>query len=190
MTVVLASGSPRRKQLMEMLGFENMEIIPAKGEELADPSLAPGELVEKLAAAKAEEVAEGRAAEDIIIAADTIVWSEGKVLGKPCSEETAVEMLSSLSGKTHQVYTGLCIIKDGIAHSGHEVSKVSFRELSSAEIEAYVKTGEPMDKAGAYGAQGKGALFVKGIEGDFFNVMGLPVCRLGEMLKEQGVRIL
>ncbi len=190
MTVVLASGSPRRKQLMEMLGFKNMEIIPAKGEEVVNPELTPGEIVESLAAAKAEEVAADRPKEDLIIAADTIVWLDGKVLGKPHTEENAVNMLRSLSGKCHEVYTGVTVIKDGIKLSEHEVSKVCFRELAESEIEAYVKTGEPMDKAGAYGAQGRGALFVKGIEGDFFNVMGLPVCRLGEMLKKQGVSIL
>ena len=190
MTVVLASGSPRRKQLMEMLGFKNMEIIPAKGEEVINPELTPGRLVESLAEEKAKEVAALRAENDLIIAADTIVWSEGRVLGKPRSEKDAEEMLRSLSGKTHEVYTGVCIIKDGELFSEHEMSRVRFRELSESEIKAYVKTGEPMDKAGAYGAQGKGALFIKGIEGDFFNVMGLPVCRLGEMLKKQGVRIL
>ena len=190
MTVVLASGSPRRKLLMEMLGFENMEIIPAKGEEIIDPKLSPGELVESLASAKAREVAALRPKDELIVAADTIVWLDSKVLGKPRSKENAVEMLKSLSGRSHEVYTGVTLIKDGNILTQHEVSRVTFREISDDEIRAYVETGEPMDKAGAYGAQGRGALFVKGIEGDFFNVMGLPVCRLGQMLKSQGVKIL
>lgn len=190
MTVVLASGSPRRKELMEMLGFKNMEIIPAKGEEKLDLSLSPGELVEALSAAKAQEVAALRDKGDLVIGADTIVWLDGKVLGKPHSKQEAEKMLLKLSGRSHEVYTGVSIVKDGKCVSQHEVSKVFFREVSEAEAEAYVETGEPMDKAGGYGAQGLGALFVREIKGDFFNVMGLPVCRLGEMLKEQGVRIL
>ncbi len=190
MKIILASGSPRRKQLMEMLGFKNMEIIPAKGEEKADPSLAPGALVEALATQKAAEVAEKRSGDELVIGADTIVFYNGKVMGKPHSEKEAEDMLSKLSGNVHEVYTGVCLIKDGQITARHERSLVHFRALTKEEISAYVRTGEPMDKAGAYGAQGLGALFVKGIEGDFFNVMGLPVCLLGEMLKEQGVNIL
>ena len=99
-------------------------------------------------------------------------------------------MLRELSGETHQVFTGVCVIKDGAEELEAEMSRVRFRELSDREIEAYVDTGEPMDKAGAYGAQGKAALFVEGIDGDFFNVMGLPLCRLGKMLEKQGVGLL
>ena len=110
--------------------------------------------------------------------------------GKPHSRQQAVEMLRSLSGRTHQVYTGVSVIHAGRELLEYEMSRVSFRPLSEEEIQRYVDTGEPMDKAGAYGAQGKAALFVRGIEGDFFNVMGLPLCRLGEMLKEQGVGLL
>lgn len=190
MEIILASGSPRRKELMEMLGFKNLKIIPAKGEEKVNLSLAPGALVEALATQKALEVAENRNKEDLVIGSDTIVFHNGKVMGKPHSEKEARDMLSELSGDVHQVYTGVCLVKDGQKTARHELSRVHFRSLTEAEICAYVKTGEPMDKAGAYGAQGLGALFVKGIEGDFFNVMGLPVCLLGEMLKEQGVYIL
>ena len=190
MAIVLASGSPRRKELMEMLGFKDMMIIPAKGEEKADLSLEPGIIVEKLSEAKAQEVAALRPAGDVVIGADTIVWLDGKIMGKPHSEKEAAEMLGSLSGRAHTVYTGVTVINGAKAVSRHERSRVHFRELDEKEIQAYIKTGEPMDKAGAYGAQGLGALFVRGIEGDFFNVMGLPVCLLGEMLKEQGVVIL
>lgn len=190
MRIILASGSPRRKELMEMLGFKDMEIIPAKGEEKIDPSLAPAELVEALAVQKASEVAEKRNKDDLIIGADTVVFHNGRVMGKPHSEKEAIDMLRELSGNVHEVYTGVCLIRDGRIRAKHEMSRVHFRKLTEAEIWAYIKTGEPMDKAGAYGAQGLGALLVKGIEGDFFNVMGLPVCMLGEMLKEQGVNIL
>ena len=190
MNMILASGSPRRKELLEMLGVKNMKIIPAKGEEKAPEGLEPGGLVKCLASAKGREVAVLCPPEDVVIAADTIVWHEGRVYGKPHSRQQAVEMLRSLSGRTHQVYTGVSVIHEGRELLEYEMSRVSFRSLSEEEIQRYVDTGEPMDKAGAYGAQGKAALFVRGIEGDFFNVMGLPLCRLGEMLKEQGVGLL
>ena len=190
MKMILASGSPRRRELMEMLGFEDIEIIPAKGEENAGGITEPGRLVEALSAAKAQEVAGKFSGDELVIGADTVVWLDGKVLGKPRSREEAAEMLRALSGREHQVYTGVSLVRQGRLTSEHEVSRVFFRELTEDEIEAYIATGEPMDKAGAYGAQGLGALFVSRIDGDFFNVMGLPVCRLGEMLREQGVRIL
>ena len=190
MQIVLASGSPRRKELLEMLGVEDMLIIPAKGEECPPENAGPEELVKALSFQKAAEIAAIRDSGDLIIGADTIVWVNGKVFGKPHSEEEALNMLRTLSGNSHEVYTGVTVIKDGNVISEAERSLVHFRELSDSEIKAYIKTGEPMDKAGAYGAQGKAALFVRGIEGDFFNVMGLPLCRLGEMLKKQGVVIL
>ena len=189
MGIILASGSPRRKQLLEMLGL-SFTVIPAKGEEIIPHDAGPAEAVQILSAQKAASVAAERPAEDVIIAADTIVWHEGRVYGKPHSRQQAVEMLRSLSGRTHQVYTGVSVIHEGRELLEYEMSRVSFRPLSEEEIQRYVDTGEPMDKAGAYGAQGKAALFVRGIEGDFFNVMGLPLCRLGEMLKEQGAGLL
>ncbi len=190
MSIVLASGSPRRKELLEMLGVEDMKVIPAKGEESAPGDLAPGELVMALAAQKGREVRELCSNEDVIIAADTIVWHDGGVFGKPHSRQEAAGMLRSLSGRGHEVYTGVCVIKGEKEVLRYNMSRVFFRHMSGDEIEAYVSTGEPMDKAGAYGAQGKGALFVERIEGDFFNVMGLPLCTLGEMLNEQGVKVL
>ena len=190
MNIVLASASPRRKQLLEMLGIENLKILPAKGEEIAPENAAPQELVMALAAHKAREVAEQCAADDLVIGADTIVWLDGRPLGKPHSEDEAARMLRSLSGRTHRVYTGVALVRGGETITGCEESGVTFRELTDDEIRRYVQSGEPMDKAGAYGAQGRGALLVKRIEGDFFNVMGLPLCRLGQMLKEQGVEIL
>ena len=190
MSIVLASASPRRKELLEMLGVTDLKVIPATGEEIAPESAGPEEMVMAISAAKAEEVAKLCDRGDVVIAADTIVWHRGKVYGKPHSRQEAIEMLESLSGDTHQVFTGVTVIYNGHMNVQSEMSRVSFRSLSEEEIQRYVDTGEPMDKAGAYGAQGKAALFVRGIDGDFFNVMGLPLCRLGEMLKEQGVGLL
>ena len=123
-------------------------------------------------------------------AADTIVWHENRIYGKPHSKEEAFAMLKNLSGQTHEVYTGVAVLHNGAELTESERTAVTFRPLYEDEIHGYIATGEPMDKAGAYGAQGKGALFVRRIEGDFFNVMGLPVCRLGEMLKRTGVKLL
>ena len=190
MSFILASASPRRKELMEMLGVQDLRIVPAKGEERAPEGLAPDKLVLFLSRQKAEEVAASAKSGDTVVAADTIVWVDGRVFGKPHSEDEAAQMLRTLSGRAHEVYTGVTVIRDGKCVSEAERSVVHFRALSAEEIAAYVATGEPMDKAGAYGAQGKAALFVLGIEGDFFNVMGLPLCRLGEMLKQQGVGLL
>ena len=189
MKLILASGSPRRKELMEMLGLP-VTILPAKGEEVPPEGAGPEEMVMALAAAKAREVAAKVDPEDLVIAADTIVWLDGKPFGKPHSAEHAMEMLRTLSGRTHEVYTGVCVLRRGRELCQAERSAVHFRPLDEEEIRRYVESGEPMDKAGAYAAQGRGAVFVRGIEGDFFNVMGLPLCRLDAMLKQQGVVIL
>ena len=188
--VVLASASPRRKELMEMLGVENLTILPAKGEEVPPEHASGSELVMALALAKAREVAAQCGANDVIIGADTIVWVDDHPFGKPHSEAEAARMLRRLSGDWHTVYTGVAVLHNGRETSAFEESRVHFRPLDEEEIARYIRSGEPMDKAGAYGAQGLGALFVSRIEGDFFNVMGLPLCRLGQMLKEQGVELL
>lgn len=190
MGIVLASGSPRRRELMQMLGVKNLRIIPAKGEEKFTPGTPPEEIVKELSRAKAEEVAAQCLPEDIIIAADTIVWADSRVFGKPKSREEAAFMLRNLSGRGHTVYTGVTVLHGEVCDSEVEKTEVYFRELGDREIEAYIDSGEPMDKAGAYGAQGLASLFVQGINGDFFNVMGLPVCRLGRMLKKQGVQLI
>ena len=190
MNIILASASPRRKELMEMLKVPNLKIVPAKGEERPPEHAGPGELVTALSAAKAREVAERCEPEDLVIGADTIVWVDGQPFGKPRDPEEAAAMLRRLSGSEHEVYTGVSVIRGGRCESRWERSLVRFRPLEEEEIARYIACGEPMDKAGAYGAQGKGALFVERIEGDFFNVMGLPLCLLGKMLKEQGVNVL
>lgn len=196
MAIVLASASPRRKELMEQFCGKDLVIFPAEGEEVVLDNVGPGETVEALARGKAREVAARLRAEgagnreDIVIGADTIVWHEGRIFGKPHSREEAAAMLRSLSGCTHEVYTGVSLIYGDRELTEHEKTAVTFRVMTEKEILDYIATGEPMDKAGAYGAQGLGALFVSSIEGDFFNVMGLPLCRLGLMLKKTGVELL
>ena len=187
MKIILASQSPRRKELLERMGIRDFETISPNVNESAFHGLPPEELVRRLSAEKAAAVA-GRAGEDaIVIAADTVVALEGAVLGKPADELDAFKMLSALSGVRHQVYTGVTVCRGGEKQTAHEVTDVTFRELSEEEIEHYIATGEPMDKAGAYGIQGYGALLIQGISGDYYNVMGLPVCRLSGMLARFGV---
>lgn len=188
--LILASASPRRKKLLNMLGLRDIEIRPAKGEEIPPADAEPEKIVKALSAAKAMEVAKNADPNALVIAADTIVWLDGILLGKPHSEEEAFLMLQKLSGRAHEVFTGVTVTDSTGILSEAERSVVHFRPLSDEEIRRYIATGEPMDKAGAYGAQGRGALFVRSIEGDFFNVMGLPICRLGEMLAKKGVTIL
>lgn len=187
MAIILASQSPRRRELLGQMGLTDFIIRPAQGEEQADPALSPAQLVEALSRRKGLEVAASAHAGDLVIAADTVVAIDGHVLGKPHSRQEAVEMLSRLSGRTHTVYTGVTLCRDGQAVTEHEATAVRFRPLTAAEIEAYVDSGEPMDKAGAYGIQGLGALLVERIEGDYCNVVGLPICRLGRMLARFGL---
>ena len=190
MSIILASGSPRRKELLEMLGVKELKIIPAKGEEKLHPELSPDELVKELSRCKAAEIAPAGEEDTVTIGADTIVVLDGKVMGKPAGEADAARMLRSLSGRSHTVYTGVTVIRGDKVLSRAEETTVRFRPLSESEIEAYIRTGEPMDKAGAYGAQGYASLFVEALDGDFFNVMGLPLCTLGIMLKELGVNLI
>lgn len=184
MNAVLASASPRRRELLEMLGIKDLRIIPPRGKEIADPSLSPQETVAALSRAKALEVAALVENDALVIAADTVVVLEDEILGKPRITEEAVSMLSRLSGREHRVFTGVTLVRGDRIITEYECTVVRFRSMSPEEISAYVATGEPMDKAGAYGAQGIGALFVEGIEGDFFNVVGLPLCRLNLMLSK------
>jgi len=189
MGIVLASGSPRRRELLQMIGIEGFKVIPAEGEEEVSPGLPPGQTVCKIALQKAKTVSAMCDSDDVIIAADTLVYLDGRPIAKPGGPEEATTMLKELSGRKHSVYTGIALLKGGIQMTGSEATDVYFREISDREIAAYVKTGEPMDKAGAYGAQGRAAVFVERIEGEFFNVMGLPLCRLSIMLRDFGVII-
>lgn len=190
MDIVLASASPRRRELLSMLGLKDFKVIPAEGEEITEAGLSPAETVCALSRAKADEVSAKCGTAALIIAADTIVALDGDILGKPKDADQAFNMLSRLSGREHTVFTGVTVMRDGVISTEYERTGVRFREITEREILAYIATGEPMDKAGSYGAQGIGSLFIEGIEGDFFNVMGLPLCRLSKMLEKLGVHLL
>lgn len=188
MDIILASGSPRRKQLLETMGIRNFRVLVPDFDEDAVALEVPSQLVEALSQGKAAAAAHKLGDPDaLILAADTVVALEDTVLGKPADHLDAFRMLASLSGVRHQVYTGFTLRRGDQIVTGHEVTSVTFRPLSEEEISAYIATGEPMDKAGAYGIQGLGSLLVERIEGDYFNVMGLPVCRLGQALRAFGV---
>lgn len=188
--IILASGSPRRRELLEQIGFA-FEVMTSNAEEVTAAEI-PQEIVKDLSRLKAEAVYEecrqkgGAYQKAVVIGADTIVYHDGQVLGKPKSEQEAAAMIESLAGKEHFVYTGVTILGCGQPFSFAEATKVSVYEMAQEEISRYVKTGEPMDKAGAYGIQGRFAAFVKGIEGDYNNVVGLPVARLYQELKRAG----
>ncbi len=191
MALILASKSPRRRELLAQMGLTDFEIHPALGEELAQPNLTPPELVQALALHKAQEVAQAFAQSgDVVIGADTIVVLDGQVLGKPHDEAHALAMLTALSGREHHVYTGVAVLQDGRALVQVEDTAVWFRNASEGELRRYIATGEPMDKAGAYGIQGRGGLLVSRIQGDYTNVVGLPIVRLASMLAQFGVTVL
>jgi septum formation protein len=183
MELILASGSPRRKEILKNMGFSFRVVLP-EGEEAIDEAQGFVQTAKHLARQKAREVSRKIFPGDFaILSADTVVSLEGEILGKPKDEAQAKKMLLSLSGKTHEVCTGFCVLTKSEEIVESAVTKVTFKSLSEGEIESYVETKEPMDKAGAYGVQGLGALFVEGIEGDFFNVMGLPIARVADVLK-------
>ena len=184
--VVLASQSPRRRELLSDL-ISGFRIIPDNSPETVDKSATPEETVKRLAVQKARNVSACADSDEIVIAADTVVFIDGKILGKPVDAADAAEMLRTLSGRDHQVCTGIAVIDNAIGKSFccFERTLVHFKHLTDSEIERYIASGEPMDKAGAYGIQGKGALFVEWIKGDYFNVVGLPLCRLAQVLKEE-----
>ena len=181
MSIILASASPRRKELLGLFGSP-FEIRIADIDEAMDPQKAPFDEVARVSRLKAQAVP--RKDDDTVIAADTIVVCEGRVLGKPKSKEEAVRMLYLLSGRDHQVMTGVTVLKGEICETFTEVTDLHFRELSQKEIEAYVATGEPMDKAGGYGIQGRFAAHIDRIEGDYFNVVGLPLAYVYQVLKD------
>lgn len=174
--IILASASPRRKELMELAGYD-FEVICADIVEVVPEEAMPQEVVMSLAFQKAQAVA-AEHKEAVVIGSDTVVALDGKILGKPHSEQEACEMLRSLSGRTHKVFTGVAIVCGGKVKNFFDETDVEFYSLGDDEIKKYVATGEPTDKAGAYGIQGKGSVLVKRINGDFFSVMGLPIAKL------------
>lgn len=187
--IILASKSPRRRELLDRIGLSHM-VISVDSDEWYPDGLSPEEIVKHISREKAYAAANMVAPEDIVITADTMVFLDEKKLGKPENEEHAFQMLSALSGREHTVCTGVTVMQGNRTLTEAETTRVRFAPLDEATIRAYIRTGEPMDKAGAYGIQGYGALLAEGIDGDFFNVMGLPLRRLSAMLTKFGVTVL
>lgn len=179
--LILASASPRRKELLELVQIP-FEIHVSEVEEKIEETASPAEVVMSLAAQKAADVAR-HYPHAVVLGADTIVTYGARMLGKPNSKEEAVEMLRLLSGNIHEVYTGVALVSEGETFTFYERTEVTFWKLSEEEIQAYVETGEPLDKAGSYGIQGKGATLVKKINGDYYSVVGLPVARIVRELR-------
>ncbi len=183
--LILASASPRRREILDTAGYI-FEIITSNADEISEGYDAA--TVARLnALAKAREVFARVGRECVVVGADTVVACDGNILGKPMDEADAFDMLKSLSGKKHSVITGYAVVGENGEKSGYCSTEVEFRSLSDREINAYIATREPMDKAGAYGIQERASLFVKSIEGDFFNVVGLPVAAIYESLADYGI---
>lgn len=187
--LILASASPRRREILSLAGFD-FTVCPAKGEEVrvgADPV----EIVENLAKAKAREVAEAQKEDCVVLGADTIVVLDGEIMGKPADQADASRMLHALQGRSHQVYTGVAldVVRDGAqqVHSFVQRTDVFVYPMTDGEIEAYMDTGEPFDKAGAYGIQGRFGTYIEKISGDYLNVVGLPMARLYQEMKRLGL---
>ncbi|MCI8497644.1 MAG: septum formation inhibitor Maf [Clostridiales bacterium] len=185
--IILGSASPRRKELFSRI-TPQFEVFPADCDETVQEGMKPDEAVRLLACRKAQAVAE-RFPQAAVVGADTIVVLDGRILGKPDGREEAARMLRTLSGRRHQVLTGVSVICEGKQQSFVEQTQVEFYELSDEEIEGYLCTGEPMDKAGAYGIQGFGALLVREISGDYYNVVGLPLAHTARLLQKMGVTV-
>lgn len=185
MKIILASGSPRRKELLSQMGLE-YTVIPSRAEEKA-AATTPEDKVMELAALKAWDVAQNVSEDAMILGADTVVALDGCILGKPHTKEEAFQMLKQLQGRKHSVFTGVCLVKkEGMSFSQDcffEETQVEFYPMNEDEIWEYIRTGECMDKAGAYGIQGRGGMYIAGIEGDYYNVVGLPIAPLYRHLK-------
>ena len=188
--IVLASGSPRRRELLERVGVTDFTVRVPEVEEYFPEGLTPPEVVSYISREKAEAAVKLCGPEDIVITADTMVFLDDQRLGKPRDEAHALEMLTALQGRKHTVCTGVSVCRGAKRLTETESTDVFFRPATEAQLRRYIATGEPMDKAGAYGVQGRGALLVERLEGDFFNVMGLPVLRLARMLERFGVSLL
>lgn len=182
-TIILASKSPRRQEILRNAGFR-FTVIESNAVENANGFTQPGVAVEKLALEKANDILQSRVlqSDEIVLAADTMVYFNNNMLGKPKNRTEAFDMLSLLSGEIHSVYTGYALVSKDKTATGYEKTEVKFRELKKDEIDEYIKSGEPFDKAGAYGVQGRGSVFVERIEGDYFNVMGLPICKISMLI--------
>ena len=188
--IVLASGSPRRRELLERIGVTDFVVRTPEVEESFPEGLMPEKVVAYISREKADAAAKLCGPEEIVITADTMVFLDDQRLGKPSDEADALRMLTMLQGRRHTVCTGVSVCQGLKRLTETESTDVFFRPATEAELRRYIATGEPMDKAGAYGVQGRGALLVERLEGDFFNVMGLPVLRLARMLEKFGVFLL
>ena len=188
--IVLASGSPRRRELLERIGVADFVVRTPEVEESFPEGLTPEKVVAYISREKADAAAKLCGPEEIVITADTMVFLDQARLGKPRDEAHALEMLTALQGRKHTVCTGVSVCRGAKRLTESESTGVFFRPATEAQLRRYIATGEPMDKAGAYGVQGRGALLVERLEGDFFNVMGLPVLRLARMLETFGVSLL
>jgi septum formation protein len=188
--IILASASPRRKELLALLGIAFTVMPSSVNEDIDDSQLSPAQVVEVLAERKARYIAT-KLTSGLVIGSDTIVVVDEQILGKPQDAQDAYQMLTLLQSRTHSVYSGLTVVDAASPEPqvivGHNVSKVTFRPMSHKEIEGYINTGEPLDKAGSYGVQGLGSVFIERIEGDFYSVMGLPLNLLYQMLLEFGI---
>ncbi len=187
--LILASASPRRRELLERIGLR-FSVEAADADETLVPGLSAKNQVMRLSRIKAEAVAALHPEEPVILSADTVVVLDGRILGKPADEEDARKMLQALSGRTHHVLTGVTVRCGRHQDTRCEETEVRFGVLSDREISAYIATGEPMDKAGAYGIQGFASVFVAGISGDYYNVMGLPLHTCAAMLRQAGIPVL
>ena len=186
--IVLASGSPRRQELLNRIGITDFDIRVPQTDEHYPAGLTPAQVVEYISREKADAAVRLCTPEEIVITADTMVFLDDERLGKPRDEADALRMLTELQGRRHTVCTGVTVRRGDEILTESESTDVYFRPAAEAELRGYIRTGEPMDKAGAYGVQGLGALLVERLDGDFFNVMGLPVLRLSRMLERFGVR--
>ena len=187
--LILASGSPRRRELLERVGLR-FTVAPADVDETLVPGLSPREQVMRLSRIKAEAAARSAPEGSVILTADTVVVLEDAILGKPKDPADARRMLKALSGRHHHVLTGVTVRSGERTETHCEETEVYLRPLSDGEIDAYIATGEPMDKAGAYGIQGYASLFVEKLSGDYYNVMGLPLCAAALMLRRAGIPVL
>ena len=188
--IVLASASPRRQELLQRMGITEFDIRVPDAEETYPEGLSPRQIVEYISREKADAAVKLCGADEIVITADTMVFLDDARLGKPTDEADALRMLTALQGRHHTVCTGVTVRQGDHTVTESEETEVIFRPATQRELLAYIATGEPMDKAGAYGIQGKGSLLVEGIRGDFFNVMGLPLLRLSRMLEQFGITCL